>query len=86
MYSDSGPHIPADIQPLLDAINTVWPVALITGSEDSSNPAGVNLVCLRANSTLAGVVNTSKGTRTPSRIGGLSGISSALIVAGMLLV
>ena len=86
MYSDSGPHIPADIQPLLDAVNTVWPVALITSSEDSANQAGVSLACLRANSTLAGVVNASKGARTLSGIRVLSGISSALIVAGMLLV
>jgi hypothetical protein len=63
----------------------VWPVAVITSSKDSSNQAGVSLACLRANSTLAGVVNTSKGARTPSRIRGLTGISSALIVAGMLL-
>ena len=86
MYSDSGPHIPADMQPLLDAVNTVWPVALITSSEDSSNQVGVSLACLRANSTLAGVVNTSRGVRTLSGIGRLSGISIALVVAGMLLV
>jgi hypothetical protein len=86
MYSDSGPHIPADIQHLLDAINIVWPVALITSSEDSQNQAGVSLACLRANSTLAGVVNFSRGARTISRIGGLSVISSAFMVAGMLLV
>jgi hypothetical protein len=86
MYSDSGPHIPADIQPLLDAINTVWPVALITSSEDSPNQTGVSLACLRANSTLAGVANSSKGAITLSGIGRLSGLSSALIVAGMLLV
>jgi hypothetical protein len=86
MYSDSGPHVLADIQPLLDAVNTVWPVAVITSSEGSSNQAGISLACLRANSTLAGVVNSSKGARNLSGIGGLSGISSALIVAGMLLV
>jgi hypothetical protein len=86
MYSDSGPHIPADIQPLLDAVNTVWPVALVTSSEDSSNQAGVSLACLRANSTLAGVVNASKGERALSGIRGLSAISSALITVGMLLV
>jgi hypothetical protein len=86
MYSDSGPHIPADIQPLLDAVNTVWPVALITSSEGSLNQAGVSLACLRANSTLAGVETASKGTRTLSGMGRLGCISSALIVAGILLV
>jgi hypothetical protein len=86
MYSDSGPHVPADMRPLLDAVNTVWPVAVITSSKDSSNQAGVSLACLRANSTLAGAVNNSKGARTLSGIGGLSGLSSALIVTGMLLV